>query len=192
LVGLLLCGSGAHSTAQAAPAFQEMEHVYHARIPLGADLFTVEGWNVPLSLLALASNPQFEGWQSRLAGERHLLLDAAGAPVQYYPSTLAFRVSAATNLKLFDPSPFALHTTLSPDQYLLRLRFQLKIFRGLQQTAVQPESVRLIGVPADIAYDERVYRINFALPDVPTSDRIVLEVLDPDGERICKFHLDLM
>jgi hypothetical protein len=169
-----------------------MERVYHAHIPLGVESFSVKGWNAPLSLLALAINPQFEGWQSRRDGERRLLLDAAGDPVQYYPSSVAFRVSATTNLKLQDPSPFALHTTLAPNQYLLSLRFQLKIFHGLEETAVQPQSLELIGVPADVAYDERIYRIRFALPNVPATDRIVLEVLAPEGQRICKFHLDLM
>jgi hypothetical protein len=49
----------------------------------------------------------------------------------------------------------------------------------------------LIGVPADIAYKERIYRVSVNLPRVPMSDRVVLEVFAPDGERICKFHLDL-
>jgi hypothetical protein len=50
----------------------------------------------------------------------------------------------------------------------------------------------MIGVPADVPYDERVYRINFALDKLPITDRCVLEVLSPTGERLTKFHFDLL
>jgi len=32
----------------------------------------------------------------------------------------------------------------------------------------------------------------FDLGNVPIEDRVVLEVLAPSGERLCKFHLDLL
>jgi hypothetical protein len=166
--------------------------VYHSRIPLGVENLSVDTWNVPLSVMALAMNPQFEGWRSQFVGSRFALFDAAGSPVRYFPAAIDFRVSVSTRLKLNgDPPLYPLHTQLPPDDYLLKLRFQLKIFRGLHQTILQPEAVQLIGVPADIPYPDRVYRLSFTLPQVPTTDRLVLEVLAPSGERICKFHLDL-
>ena len=49
----------------------------------------------------------------------------------------------------------------------------------------------MIGVPDDVPYNERVYRVAFEIGSVPTDRRMLLEVLTPQGERICKFHLDL-
>ena len=46
-------------------------------------------------------------------------------------------------------------------------------------------------MPPDIPYDERVYQISFDIGRIPITDRVVLEVLSPSGERLCKFHLDL-
>jgi hypothetical protein len=65
------------------------------------------------------------------------------------------------------------------------------VFHGLRQTIVEPAAVKMIGVPDDMPYDERIYRVAFDLGDVSLDDRIVLEVLTPSGERLCKFHLDL-
>ena len=50
----------------------------------------------------------------------------------------------------------------------------------------------MIGVPADVAYDERVYRISFSGQKIPVSDRCILEVLSPTGERLTRFHFDLL
>jgi hypothetical protein len=169
-----------------------MALVYHSRIPLGGESLAVDGWSAPLSIMAMAMNPQFEGWRRQIVGSRFALLDAGGVPVRYFPQNITFRVSFSTRTKLTDQdSRFPLHTNMSADAYLLKLGFQLKIFHGLHQTVLRPQTSELIGVPGDISYPDRIYRLSFALPQVPTSDRIVLEVLAPSGERICKFHLDL-
>jgi hypothetical protein len=62
----------------------------------------------------------------------------------------------------------------------------------LQMREIQPDSVEMIGVPADIAYDERIYRVRFNVDQLPVTDRCVLEVLLPDGERLTRFHFDLL
>ena len=46
-------------------------------------------------------------------------------------------------------------------------------------------------MPAEVPYDERIYLAGFNLNGVPATDRIVLEVLDPAGARISRFHLEL-
>ena len=66
------------------------------------------------------------------------------------------------------------------------------IFDGLRQIVVQPDSVEMIGMPGEVPYDERIYRVAVDLENIPLTNRVVLEVRDPDGERICKFHLDLI
>ena len=51
----------------------------------------------------------------------------------------------------------------------------------------------MIGVPADVPYDERVYRVNFDLPDnEPVTERFVLEVIRPRGERLARLHFSLL
>ena len=75
--------------------------------------------------------------------------------------------------------------------YLLRLQFRVKIFRALQVTVLQPKLVKLVGIPGDVSYDERIYRVSFDLGEVPVADRIVLEVLSPAGHRLTRFHLDM-
>jgi hypothetical protein len=51
--------------------------------------------------------------------------------------------------------------------------------------------VKLVGMPMDVPYDERIYRVSFDLGEVPLADRIVLEVLSPREERLTRFHLDM-
>jgi hypothetical protein len=92
---------------------------------------------------------------------------------------------------LLDPTA-TISTDQTPQNLLLKLKFQLKAYHGLQARVIEPESVQMIGVPADVPYDERVYRINFALDKLPITDRCVLEVLSPTGERLTKFHFDLL
>jgi hypothetical protein len=50
----------------------------------------------------------------------------------------------------------------------------------------------MIGVPSDISYDERIYRVTFNLNQMPITDRFVLEVRSPEGNRMAKFHFDLL
>ncbi len=165
--------------------------VYRALIPLGNETFQVQPWKRVLTVMASAGSPSFAGWRRQPAGRRWRLLDAGGQPVRYYPRDIDFRVSVGTRTHLDGADPFPLRTEFAENDYLLKLRFRVKIFHGLRKTVVEPASVELIGVPSDIPYEERIYHMSFALPAVSIADRMVLEVLTPSGERLCKFHLDL-
>ena len=44
----------------------------------------------------------------------------------------------------------------------------------------------------DLGELERVYRINFNLDQIPVTNRFVLEILSPEGERLTRFHFDLL
>jgi hypothetical protein len=123
------------------------------------------------------------------AGHRRVIA-RDGQPVLAYPEQLRFRVTASGRVKLFvdgtrqDVRLTDLETTLRT------LKFRLKIFNGLQVHTLEPASVRMIGVPADVPYDERVYQVSFNIGSVPIDRRIVLEVLDSTDARLCKFHLE--
>lgn len=165
----------------------------HSILPLGAESFDLSGPSkgMLLTLMASAENPAFDGLIREKQGQRYVLHTSAGELFQYFPDNIDFRVTASLRTKLFDPSPFPVSIRGDPNNYLLALQFRVIVFRGLHTTVLKPENVALIGVPADVASDERIFRISVALPHIPTDDRIVLEVLSPSGERICKFHLDL-
>lgn len=192
-ITLALCLAGAALAFPPGTQQPEAEFVYHALIPLGSETFVVQPWKALLTVMASAENPQFEGWRRQIRGERSRLLDASGKMVRSLPGMVDFRVSLGTLTRVTDSEPYPITTTLSVNEYLLNVRFRVKVFHGLQQTVVMPASVALIGVPADIAYDERIYRVSFELPRLSLrEDRITLEVLTPAGDRLCKFHLDLM
>jgi hypothetical protein len=169
----------------------EVDLVYHALIPLGNETFAVQPWKSVLTVMASAESQRFEGWRREARGENRRLVDAAGQPVRVYPNTVDFRVSVGTRTHISGTEPFSLRADFPVNDYLLKLRFRMKIFHALHSTVVEPASVALIGVPSDLPYEERIYRASFVLREVPISDRIVLEVLAPTGERLCKFHLDL-
>jgi hypothetical protein len=47
-------------------------------------------------------------------------------------------------------------------------------------------------MPADVPYDERVYRVNMNVGRLPISDRLVIDVLSPQGERLTHFPFILL
>ncbi len=57
---------------------------------------------------------------------------------------------------------------------------------------ITPESVELIGMPASVRYDERVYRISVNLGDAPITDRVVIDVLTPEGKFITHFPFTVL
>lgn len=171
----------------------DYDREYHSVIPLGAERIELKPSKRALYILATAESPAFEGWHSPM--DAHYLVRPDGGKVDAYPREIGFRLTATA----MRPDMLYLDSFGSlniPDDaindYLLHLQFRMIVFHGLEATRVEPESVRLIGMPADVAYDERIYQMSFNLPHrVPISDRIVIEVLAPTGYRICKFHLDL-
>ena len=188
IASLALLGS---ALAAQAPS-PEMR--FHALVPLGAEAYELQGggWKSMVTLLASAENPQFEGMVRRDVNRRDALFASDGSRVQSYPERINFRVTASLRTRLMEASPFPINASIDANDYLLHLQFRVVIFDGLRQTVVQPESVEMIGMPEEVPYNERIYRIAVDLPHTPVRDRVVLEVRDPDGERICKFHLDLL
>jgi len=167
---------------------------FHSMIPLGAEAFELQGakWKGIVTLLGSAENPQFEGMVRREIKQRVAVFSADGERMKTYPERVSFRITASYRTRMVDASPFPISTTDEANDYLLHLRFRIVIFDGLRQTVLRPESVEMIGMPSEVPYDERIYRVAVDLANIPLTDRVVLEVRDPDGERICKFHLDLM
>ncbi len=187
---LLVTGAGSGIAADSAHPASTVAYEYHSVIPLGTDNLLLEPSKTPLFLLVSAESRGFDGWREVDEGAHHMLYAPDGSPVRTYPEFIDFRVTASTRVRLPQESPYPIPCRESVNSYLMSLRFRLKIFRGLQYSVLEPKMVRMIGVPADVPYDERIYRVSFKLPEVPLDERLMLEVLSPSGERVSKFHLE--
>lgn len=166
---------------------------YRFPLPLGADGYFVERLHRPFFLLASADDP---GVQNVSITRAHLggsVKTPDGSELRHYPDQTTFRVTASA----LDPA--LLTTDLEPVAYdgdmnslLLNLNFRLKVYRALQMKMIKPVRVVQIGMPADVPYDERVYRVSFDTSDIPVDARLVLEVLSPTGDRLSRFHFELL
>jgi hypothetical protein len=170
----------------------DVAYEFHSVVPLGVETFKLEPSKQVINVLASAESHQFEGVRLIGHGSQRRVIAADGTRLKTYPSQVTFRVTASAVGKSLDERPVPIDTNTSLNDYLLSLRFRLKIFRGLDYRELQPVRAELIGVPADVAYDERIYRLLFNLNNVPVEERIMLEVYDSTGERLTRFHLELM
>lgn len=191
---VVLSAAVAMASSSKAPQSSEYEREYHSAVPLGAERIDLRPARTEMYLLATAESPQFEGWRVREDGSRKVLLAADGQPVRFYPQHLNFRLTAtAMRPKLLMIESYGT-LNISDDAvntFLLNLRFRMLVFKGLDVTRLEPRNVRMIGMPADVSYGERIYGVSFDLPrPISVDERIVLEVLSPTGTRLCKFHLD--
>ena len=164
------------------------------RIPLGIETFRVEPAKRDFYLMASVENPAFAGIR-RVLGKNDKVLKLItrdGKTITAYPERVQFRLTAGMREKLIDEKPFGTRADLPLDQLFLKLKFRMKIFHGLDYRYVEPAFVDDVGMPRSITYNERIFRIGFNMGHVPIEDRVVMEVISPTGERLCKFHLDLL
>jgi hypothetical protein len=164
---------------------------FHATTPAGYDVLRIKPGDGIVSFLGLIECPELEGAQQVGDGTHGQIVNADGKVLKDFPEHFSFRITASLRKTvLLDPTD-AIEST-DPQDLLLKLKFRLKTFHGLNARVVQPDSVQMIGVPADIPYDERVYRVSFSVKNLPVGDRCVLEILSEDGARLTKFHFDLL
>ena len=185
ILGSVGFGFPAADSWHTAPAF-------HGSTPAGYEVLQVKPSGALISFLGLIECPELEGAQQIAEGAKARLVNADGQPLQHYPRNFSFRVTATLRKTVLVDPTVGFASTEKPQELLLKLKFRLRAYHGLQVKEFQPESVQIIGVPADIPYDERVYRISFNVEQLPVTDRCLLEVLSPDGERLTKFHFDLL
>lgn len=178
---------------QAPPgSYDNTDFRFHSIVPLGMESLELLPSRSMVNLLASATSAQFEGMERKPSRGHVVLLSSRGGSVRRFPEQVDFRISATTEGKAFDPDPLQIQTQIAPSEFLLALHFRLKVFHGLESFYIEPDSVEQIGEPADVPASERIYIAHFALRNLPTTDRILLEVLDPSGERVTRFHLDLL
>lgn len=161
-------------------------------LPLGAEQINLKPSGQHFLLLGCVEDHRFDRLQVSRVRRSPFVIDAAGDVWTHYPDEITFRVTAsAIDSGMMQVDSQNIHESGDLNSFLLGLRFRLKSFRGLQMKEVQPISVKLIGVPADVPYQERVYRVSFDTGEFLVSDRLVMEVLSPKGQLLSRFHLEL-
>lgn len=169
------------------------EQEFHSVLPLGSDAFVLDGSSRSVLLMATAISPELEGWKRKAQDGSWFLYAGDGSRARTYPRQVQFRVTASqSDRPALDSEALPVKSSIPLNDYLLGLRFQIKIFHGLEVQLLEPSDVHMLGVPADVPYNERIYRLSFELPSIPVQDRMVLEVLSPDGVRLARFHFELM
>jgi len=179
--------------AQAVSANQSRptSWAFNSTIPLGTDLLVLRPSKLQVALMASAESEQFKSWRLIEENDKRRVIDADGQPVKKMPSRVTFRITAGTKDKLTDTPGYPIETETNLNNFLLKLRFRVKIFRGVDARIIEPHEVKMIGIPADEPYNERIFRAAFDLGDVNIDERVVLEVIDGDtNQRISKFHLE--
>jgi len=120
------------------------------------------------------------------------VLNPDGTQVTKYPENIKFRFTIGSHMQPSESSPLEVRIPGTPDDFESHLHFRLKVFHGIESHEITPVEQKIIGVPASMPYDERIYSIAFKLNDVPAEDRIMFEVLDNSGARVAKFQMQLM
>lgn len=188
-LGLLLAAAGVASGP--APKSTPLRYDFHSVVPLGIDALELQPARTTVYLLASAESSAFEGLQRVEHDGRVAVFGSDGQPVERFPEVIDFRLTASARKRnlVEERDRYPVKTQQGLNDYLLGLKFRLQVYHGLEGRTLEPESVRLIGMPADVPYDERIYRMSFHLGQVPLEDRMVLEVFAADGRRVSKFPL---
>jgi hypothetical protein len=160
---------------------------FHATTPSGYNILQLRPSGTTVELLGLVECPEIEGMQQVSQGLKAKVVSAQGIPVNHFPHHFSFRITATLRRPILEPPDQVVNTEQDPQQFLLSLAFRLKIYHGLSMHQIEPDSVTLIGVPREIAYDERIFRVEFDVDDLPVTDRLVLEAVSPQGEIVSHF-----
>ena len=165
---------------------------FSAVMPLGADSILLLPAKQRLNMLLSVECPELEKVVVQGLGKAKSVSYADGTPLKEYPADIAFRFTIGSRTTADETSPNEFETKADPDHFQSTLHFRLKVFHGMETKLYEPTEVRMLGVPADVPSNERIYHFSFKLKNVPVEDRMMLEVLDENGNRVAKFHMQLM
>jgi hypothetical protein len=182
---VVLLGLGLVAVAGTQPG-ADGNHM-HGSIPAGYDVVVLKPSGASLSLMGLVECPELEGAQHVSEGLHRRLVSAEGHAINKFPQRFSFRVTASLRKLVLDTPGAAAHVMVDPHELLLKLKFRIRAYHGLEVHQIVPESVEMIGVPADVPYDERVYRITLNNLRLAITDRLVVEILSPQGEVLTHF-----
>jgi hypothetical protein len=179
IAGFGLAAAG-RTAQKAAPAM-------HSNVPAGYDVVVLKPSKAVLSLIGLIECPELEGAQRIADGTHKKLVSADGETIKEFPQRFSFRITASLRKVFLDGPAASVDVGVDPQALLLKLKFRIRAFDGLEVREIVPQSIEMIGMPADVAYDERVYRININAGNLPITDRLVVEIFSPEGELLTHF-----
>ncbi len=186
LSGLLLIVAGL-ALAAAARNVPKSASGLRSNIPVGYDVMLLKPSKATLSLIGLIECPELEGAQHVLEGSKSKLVSSDGSTVKEFPQRFSFRITASLKKVFLDGPVASIELPDDPQELLLHLKFRVRAYHGLEVREVEPQSIEMIGMPSDVPYDERVYRININAGNLPITDRLVLEVFSPEGKLLTHF-----
>jgi hypothetical protein len=175
----------ARNAAKATPGLR-------SNIPAGYDVMLLKPSKATLSLIGLIECPELEGAQRVSEGLHAKLVSSDGSTVKEFPQHFSFRITASLKKVFFDEPVTSIKLPDDPHELLLHLKFRVRVYHGLEVREIVPQSIEMIGAPADVASDERIYRINIDAEKLPVTDRLVVEILSPQGELLSHFPFSLL
>lgn len=171
---------------------QESQPTFSTITPAGYEVITLKPSGTIVAVLGLIECPEVEGARHVAEGLQSRIISAAGTPLASFPRRFNFRVTATLRKTILDNPSRSVVTAEDPRQFILHLGFRLKVYNGLEKQELAPQSVEQAGMPDDITYDERVFRVAFDVGERRITDRFVLEVFSPEGELLARFHFELL
>jgi len=184
--GLLLIVAGFAVAAMARNSPKPMPGM-RSKMPAGYDVMLLKPSKATLSLIGLIECPELEGVLQVAEGSHKRLVSADGETVRHFPQRFSFRITASLRKVFIEGPSTSVDIAGDPQELLLKLKFRVRAYHGLESREIVPQSIEMIGMPADVPYDERVYRINIDTGNLPVTDRVIVEVLSPQGELLTHF-----
>jgi len=191
LSGLLLLVAGL-AVAAAARNSPKPGPGMHSNMPAGYAVMVLKPSKATLSLIGLIECPELEGAQHVAEGLHKKLVSADGTAVRQFPQRFSFRITASLKKIFIEGPDSSVDVAGDPQELLLNLKFRIRTYNGLQAREIVPQSIEMIGVPADVPYDERVYRINIDTGNLPITDRVIVEILSPQGKLLTHFPFSVL
>jgi hypothetical protein len=186
LNGLLLIVAGFALVAVAKSTPKQTSGL-HSNMPAGYDVMVLMPSKAVLSLIGLIECPELEGAQHVAEGSHKRLVSSEGETIKEFPQRFSFRITASLRKVFLEEPKISVDVADDPQQLLLKLKFRIRAYNGLEVREIQPQSIEMIGMPADVPYDERVYRINIDAGNLPITDRLVVEIFSPQDKLLTHF-----
>jgi hypothetical protein len=191
LSGLLLIVIGFTLAAMARNAVKATPGL-RSNMPAGYDVILLKPSKATLSFIGLIECPELEGAQRLSQGLQAKLVSSDGSTVKEFPQHFSFRITASLKKVFLDEPVTSIALPDDPRELLLKLKFRVRVYHGLEVREIVPQSIEMIGVPADVPSDERIYRININAEKLPVTDRLVVQILSPRGEPLSHFPFSLL
>lgn len=191
---VLLLGCCFLTAVTAAQEASQSVFWFRSPVSMGSEGFQQSSSKRRFYIMGSAENPEFQGLK---VVRKHIggsVLTPSGSQLSTYPATLNLRITASSidAQKFAATDPISVSDDTDLNALLLSLRYQLKVYRGLKMSILEPTSVELIGVPADTPSGERIYRVSFDTESIPVDARLCLEIFSPKGEKLTRLHLELL